>query len=172
MSPLFFWRPALAETQLFQDNEGSSLPFNPNLPQPGGASMQFRFSRFLHILTAGFLMAWLPIPPDVLAQEHVVSQKDLRKDLAAAAQVRQDHLAKVEKFFSSDEARGALKSANLPYEKVQKGVASLNDEELARLAARTDQIQKDLAAGNLSDRDLIIILLAVAGLVLIIVAVR
>ena len=38
--------------------------------------------------------------------------------------------------------------------------------------ARANKAQADFAAGNLSDRDLIIILIAVAALILIIVAVR
>jgi len=48
----------------------------------------------------------------------------------------------------------------------------LNDDELAQLSARSEQAQKDFAAGRISDRDLIIIMLAVVALILIIVAVR
>jgi hypothetical protein len=55
---------------------------------------------------------------------------------------------------------------------VKQGVATLSDQELAQLAARADKAQADFAAGTLSDRDLIIIILAVAALILIIVAVR
>jgi hypothetical protein len=43
---------------------------------------------------------------------------------------------------------------------------------LAQLASRAGKAQADFAAGHLSDRDLIIILLAVVALILIIVAVR
>lgn len=128
--------------------------------------------RFFQLLTVALLIGLLPIPQDVMAQDHVVSRADLHKDLAAAAQARQANLTKVRKFFSSDTAREALKSANLPYEKVQKAVSTLNDEELARIAAQTDRAQKDFAAGRISDRDLLIILLCVAGLILLIIAVR
>jgi hypothetical protein len=55
---------------------------------------------------------------------------------------------------------------------VKNAVSRLNDEELAQLAARASKAQADFAAGRLSDRDLIIILLAVVALILIIVAVR
>jgi hypothetical protein len=48
----------------------------------------------------------------------------------------------------------------------------LSDAELAQLASRAQKAQADFAAGDLSDRDLIIIILAVAALILIIVAVR
>jgi hypothetical protein len=130
------------------------------------------FGRFFQLLTVALLIGLLPIPQDVIAQDHVVSRADLKKDVAAAAQTRQANLINVQKFLSSDQAREALKSANLPYEEIQKAVSALSDEELARIAARTDLAQKDFAAGRISDRDLIIILLCLAGLVLIIVAVH
>lgn len=130
------------------------------------------FGRFFQLLTVALLIGLLPIPQDVIAQDHVISRADLKKDVAAAAQTRQANLINVQKFLSSDQAREALKSANLPYEKIQKAVSALSDEELARIAARTDLVQKDFAAGRISNRDLIIILLCLAGLVLIIVAVH
>ena len=46
------------------------------------------------------------------------------------------------------------------------------DQELARLASRADKAQADFAAGRLEDRDLLIIVVAIAALVLLIVAVR
>jgi hypothetical protein len=51
-------------------------------------------------------------------------------------------------------------------------VSNLNDAELAQLAARAEKAQANFAAGDLSDRDLIFIILAIAVIVLIIVAVR
>jgi hypothetical protein len=55
---------------------------------------------------------------------------------------------------------------------VKNAVGQLDDEELARLSARAEKTQREFAAGNISDRDLLIILVAVAALILIIVAVR
>jgi hypothetical protein len=55
---------------------------------------------------------------------------------------------------------------------VKNAVAQLNDQELAQLASRANKAQSDFAAGRLSDRDLIIILVCIAALILIIVAVR
>jgi hypothetical protein len=69
-------------------------------------------------------------------------------------------------------AEKALKSAHIDAQPVKNAVSRLNDEELAQLAARASKAQADFAAGRLSDRDLIIILLAVVALILIIVAVR
>jgi len=48
----------------------------------------------------------------------------------------------------------------------------LSNEELARLAYLADRAQANFAAGRLEDRDLLIIIVAIAALVLLIVAVR
>jgi hypothetical protein len=48
----------------------------------------------------------------------------------------------------------------------------LSDAELAQLAQRANTAQADFAAGTLSDRDLLLILVGIAVIVLIIVAVR
>jgi len=121
------------------------------------------------VLLLGMVLA---TPQDVLAQNHVVSSSDIEKDVAAASASRQQNLAQLESFLSSKEAQHAMKSAHINYQQVRNAVWQLNDDDLARLSARSVKAQKDFAAGRLSDRDLIIILLAVAGLVLIIVAVR
>jgi hypothetical protein len=57
-------------------------------------------------------------------------------------------------------------------EQVKNAVSTLSDQELAQLAARADKARADFVAGNMSDRDLIIIILAIAALILIVVAVR
>jgi hypothetical protein len=75
-------------------------------------------------------------------------------------------------FLSSKEAQQALKSAHMDPQEVKTAVQQLDDEDLARLSARAEKAQREFAAGNLSDRDLLIILVCVAALILIIVAVR
>jgi len=134
--------------------------------------MDFNFRRPLYIFMTLMLVAVLPLPQDVFAQEHVVSSKDLHRDLVAAAQARQGNQAKVQKFFSSEQATKALKSANLPYQKVQKAVSQLSDAELARLAATTEKVQNDFAAGALTNLQItyIIIALATAVIILVIIA--
>jgi hypothetical protein len=57
-------------------------------------------------------------------------------------------------------------------QQVKQAVSGLSDDELARLASRASKAQADFAAGRMDDRDLIIILIAIAALILIIVAVR
>jgi len=123
-------------------------------------------------LTACVLAALFAFPPNLLAQAHVVSPSELQKEVLAATQTRQQSLNKVTQFLSSDMAQKAMKSAHMDPVQVKNGVSTLSDAELARLASRADKAQADFAAGTLSDRDLIIIILAIAALVLIIVAVR
>ncbi|HEV2992325.1 MAG TPA: PA2779 family protein [Candidatus Angelobacter sp.] len=112
------------------------------------------------------------IPADLKAQNHVVSPAELQKKVLDASQTRQHNLEAVRQFLSSPTAEKALKSAKVDTQQVKTAVSTLSDQELAQLAARADKAQADFAAGRLSDRDLILILLAVVALVLIIVAVR
>jgi hypothetical protein len=113
------------------------------------------------------------VPPSLLAQTtHVVSPADLQRAALTATQARQQNLQNVKEFFSSGMAQKALMSAHMDPEQVKTAVSTLSDAELARLASRARKAQADFAAGTLSDRDLIIIIVAIAALILIIVAVR
>jgi hypothetical protein len=107
-----------------------------------------------------------------LAQDHVVSPGEIQKDTAGASAARQQHVQQLDGFLSSKEGQQALKSAHMDGQEVKAAVQQLDDEDLARLSARAEKAQRDFAAGNISDRDLLIILVAVAALILIIVAVR
>ena len=129
----------------------------------------FRAFNFLLIVSLGVVLV---LPQSLFAQDHVVSSADIQKDLRAAAQIRQKELAKVEGFFSSDESQKALASVHVDYRQVRDAVQSLSDDDLARIAARTEQGQKDFSAGAVSNRDLIWIILGVAVLVLVVVAVH
>ena len=126
----------------------------------------------LRLLLAVALMVVATHPQRTLAQDHVVSPSDVKKDLQAATSERKEQLAKVEGLLGTKEAQKAMADAHIDYQQVQTAVRSLSDEDLARVSARADRAQKDFAAGNFSDRDLILIILAIAILVLIIVAVR
>jgi hypothetical protein len=126
------------------------------------------------VVTAVVLATIFAVPQSLLAQatNHLVSPSDLHQAAIAATQARQQNIAKVREFFSSAQAQQAMKSGRIDAEQVKGAVASLNDSELAQLASRVQKVQADFAAGNFSDRDLILIILAVVALVLIIVAVR
>jgi hypothetical protein len=110
----------------------------------------------------------------VQAQEkHVVSSQELSKEAMRPGQVRGANETALRQLFTSEQARQALKSANIDYNKVDKAVGQLSDEDLAKLATRSREVQNDFAggrAGSLSDRDLLIIII-IAVLVIALIAV-
>jgi hypothetical protein len=125
-------------------------------------------------LTASALVAVFATPQSLVAEvtDHLVSPSTLQKAAVGASQQREQNLATLKTFFSSDKARQALEQAKMNPDQVNKAVSSLSDDELAQLAQRANKAQADFAAGNISDRDLLIILVCVAALILIIIAVR
>jgi len=132
--------------------------------------MRFDLRQSVQLLAACFLLALCAT--SILAQTHVVNQADIHKELVNTAQTRQKNLQKVKGLFSSDETRKALESAQISLQKVDAAISTLSDDDLARLASRSDKIDQDFAAGRINDRDLLIILVGIAALILIIVAVR
>lgn len=114
----------------------------------------------------------LATPREMFAQDHVVSPSELQRELAAASAVRQQNRERLESFLSSAEARQALKTAHISYSRVNMAVSQLSDSELAMLAQRSANAQAELAAGDINNHDLLLILVGVAALILIIVAVR
>jgi hypothetical protein len=109
---------------------------------------------------------------NVWAQTHVVSRAELRQQMLDAARTRAANIETVKEFISFPHAQQALRIAHLNPQRVQAAVSTLSDEEVAQLAARAAKAQRDFAAGDLSDRDLLLILVGIAALILIIVAVR
>ncbi len=134
--------------------------------------MHFDLRQSARVLVSCILITVFALPPSLLAQTHVVSPADLQREVLTATRARQNDIDNVKQFFSSKAAEKVLKSTHIDPEQVKAAVSTLSDAELAQLASRTTKAQRDMAAGTLSDRDLIIIILAVAALVLIIVAVR
>lgn len=128
--------------------------------------------QFVRVVTASMLAVVFLIPQDSLAQSHLVSPADLQNALVASTQARQKNIETIRQFVSTPTAEKALKTAHIDAQQVKNSVSRLSDSELSQLAARSSKAQADFAAGTLSDRDLIIILVAVAALILIIVAVR
>lgn len=114
-------------------------------------------------LAAALMLSLAGTPVRVQAQEnqHVVSLNELHKDTARPADTRQANEAAVRELFSSETAQKALKSAKIDYQRIDKAVGQLSDEDLARLAERSRQVKQDFAAGsgNFSDRDLLIIVI-------------
>jgi hypothetical protein len=105
-------------------------------------------------------------------KEHAVSTQDLRKDVQKASADRQANDAAIGELLSTEQGQKALKSTGADFAKVNQAVSQLSDEDAAHLAAESRAVQKDIAAGNFTDRDLLIVIVCIAALVLIIVAVR
>ncbi len=114
-------------------------------------------------LAVAIMLSLAGTPARVQAQEnqHVVLLNELHKDTARPADTRQANEAAVRELFSSETAQKALKSAKIDYQRIDKAVGQLSDEDLARLAERSRQVKQDFAAGsgNFSDRDLLIIVI-------------
>jgi hypothetical protein len=130
--------------------------------------------QFIRAMAATALVPLLAASPNAFAQapEHVVSSSDLQKATVDASQARQKNLDTLNKFFSSVEAQKALKDAHMNAEEVKSATAGLSDDDLAQLSARATKAQNDFKAGTMSDRDLLIVLVLIAALILIIVAVH
>ena len=133
------------------------------------------YSRSRQLLITLILSTLAVLP--LLAQstsDHIVPAPDLHQAVRAAAQARQDHLTKLDKFFSSEPARKAFETVKLDPARVSQALAFLSDDELARLAAESEKIQHDIAAGSLSNQQITYILIALgtAVIILVIVAAR
>ncbi|HZS72040.1 MAG TPA: PA2779 family protein [Candidatus Acidoferrum sp.] len=121
-------------------------------------------------LALGALVTFFSFP--ARAQQHVVSLNELKEDSAKPAQVRHSNEQAIRGLLGSAAGQKALQAAGVDYQKVDKAVAQLSDEEAARLATRARQAQKDFAAGTLSDRDLLWIILIIVAVLVVALAVR
>jgi hypothetical protein len=133
--------------------------------------MRFNLRDSIGVMVSGILITVFAFPTSLRAQQHVARPSDIHKELVNATETRRKNREKVRDLFSSKTAQGALKNAGLDPGQVKAAVATLNDAELAQLAARSDKVREDFAAGRISDRDLLIILVVIAIIILIIVAV-
>ena len=134
--------------------------------------MHFLAKRCLTLLGIAALFVAAGIPARAQERQHVVSLSDLSKDAARPAQTRQANEEAVRTLLSSVQGQKALKSAGLDYQKVDKAVGQLSDEDLGKLAQRSRQAQADFAAGRISDRDMLWIILIALGIVVLALALR
>jgi len=134
--------------------------------------MHFRVKVLVSMLAVAASLSLAGIPARAEDKQHVVSLSDLNKDAARPAQTRQSNEEAVRTLFSSEQAQKALKSANLDYQKVDKAVGQLSDEDLAKLAERSRRAQRDFAAGRVSDRDLLWIIVIALAIIVLAIALR
>jgi hypothetical protein len=134
--------------------------------------MPFRVKVCVSMLAIALLIGLAAVPARAQDKQHVVSLSDLNQDAARPAQTRLSNEQAVRSLLSSEPGQKALKSAKLDYQKVDKAVGQLNDEDLAKLAERSRQAQRDFAAGRISDRDLLWIILIALAIIVLAIALR
>ncbi len=112
------------------------------------------------------------MPAQTLAQGQQVTASELRTAVKQNAATRQENLKQVRSFFADPKVAKILTDAHMDSARIEQAMSTLSASELAKLAPRTAQAQKDFAAGTLSNQDLtyIVLGLGVAVLVLILVA--
>src|SRR5260221_11409568 len=74
---------------------------------------------------------------------------ECNKQSARPAESRQANENAIRHLLSSDAGQKALKSAEVDYQRVDKAIGQLGDEELAKLADRSRQAESDFAAGSI-----------------------
>ena len=134
-------------------------------------NLGFKFCASILTAIAGLAAAGAPTSAQTQERQHVVTLDELHKQAARPAESRQENEAAIRHLLSSDIGQKALKSANVEYQRFDKAIGQLNDQELARLAARSRQAENDFAAGLISAKTLAYIILATVVIVVIVVLV-
>ena len=131
--------------------------------------MRMRGRLCMWTLAIALALGLAAAPGSTLAQDkqHVVSLDELNKDAARPAQTRQANEAVVRELLSTDAGQQALKSAKVDYQRVDKAIGQLSDEDLAKVAERSRQAESDFAAGGLKSTLIIVIVLIVILIVVL-----
>jgi hypothetical protein len=106
------------------------------------------------------------------AQSSIIQSSELREALAKASSARQKNLDQVNSFFESEPVRNALSKVGFDSNQLRMAAATLNADELAKIASRTQKAQADFAAGSLTNQQLTYIVIALATAVLVIILLK
>jgi len=131
--------------------------------------MRMRRRQWMWIAAIALALGLTTAPGRTLGQDkqHVVSLEELNKDAARPAQTRQANEAVVRELLSSEAGQEALKSAKVDYQRVDKAIGQLSDEDLAKVADRSRQAESDFAAGGFKSTLIIAIVLIVVLIVVL-----
>jgi len=134
--------------------------------------MRIRLSTVM--LGAALSMGFAAAPAKAQSQEtqHVVTSGELSKQAARPAETREANENAIRHLLSSDAGQKALQSANVDYQRVDKAIGQLSDEEVAKLADRSRQAESDFAAGAISAKTLAYLILVIVVIVVIVVIAR
>jgi hypothetical protein len=106
--------------------------------------------------------------PTLLAEtagQHVLPLSELQHNAQSAAEQRQKNIQDIERVLSYPAAADALAKSNVNQDQMKRAVATLDDQELARLAAQARTSENDVKGG------LIVGILALIGLIVVIIIV-
>jgi CHASE3 domain sensor protein len=127
----------------------------------------------LRAIVPSALMLLMSVPADAFAatpaQDHLVSPQAMQKQMADSATARQKNIETVRSFLSSPVADRAMRDAHYSPEQVKNAIPSLSDQELASLAARSNDAQQKFAAGALTRPELALIVIAFVVLIVVII---
>jgi hypothetical protein len=130
-----------------------------------------KMTRLAAVLLAAAVSAG-PIMAQSQVDKHVVSLDELSRDAARPAQTRRANEAEIRQLFATVDGQKALKTMNVDYAKIDRAVSSMSDEDVARISDRARAIDRDFAAGNLTDHDLLVILIIALIVIILIVVLR
>jgi len=136
--------------------------------------MEVRMRFGASVVATALSLSVAGVPSQLRAQEaqtHVVSPNELRDDAANPAATRRANEEAVRHLLSSGAGKQAMKSAHVDYQKIEKAIGQLDDEELGKLADRSRQAESDFAAGFISPKHLAELILVIVVVVVIIVLV-
>jgi uncharacterized protein DUF6627 len=109
--------------------------------------------------------------PRLFAADHVVSESDLQKALVDSSKEREQNVENLQQLLTNDAVQKAMSKAAIDPHQVQSAIPQLSNQELKELNQRVNRAQSDFAAGNISQRDMLWIIIGVLVLILLIVAI-
>ncbi len=98
-------------------------------------------------------------------QEHVVPLNELHQKVRSTQEERAKNIEDIQRVLSYPAAAEALQKANVNQEQMRQAVATLSDQELARLSDRARAAEKDVQGG------FIVGILALIGLIVVVIVV-
>ncbi|HZR57224.1 MAG TPA: PA2779 family protein [Terriglobales bacterium] len=130
-------------------------------------------AQWVRICAASVLSVLFALPINLMAEtSHLVSPSELQKEAVNVSQTRQQNITTVQKFLSGERAEKAMQSLHANPTQVRAAVANLSDQELAKLASKATNAERDFAAGHLSRLDDLLIIAGVVLIIIIVVATR
>lgn len=121
--------------------------------------------RILSVGLPVLLSAATMMPVPMRADDHVVPLTELHDKARSASEDRAKNIRDIERVLAYPAAAQALEKSNVNGDQMRRAVATLSDDELARLADRARASEKDVQGG------FIVGILALIGLIVVIIIV-